>query len=98
MTPAQPFAPSARVRRSDEQVFCTVDGSVVIMTLADGDYFELNTVGARIWDEIEEPIVVADLVSRLVADYDVDADTCAGEVSEWLSRMYDLALVRSESA
>lgn len=93
MTSGNPTAPSSRVQRASDQVHCTVDGSVVIMTLADGQYFELNPVGARIWEELEQPTTVAEIVDQLTADYEIDVDTCTAEVEEWLDKMRSLGLV-----
>jgi len=98
MTPIDLTRPDNHVRRIDEQVHCAIEGNVVVMTLADGAYFELNPVGARIWDEIAEPVRVSDLVNRLVDDYDVDAETCRSEVTEWLTRMHELGLVQTAPA
>ncbi|MEY2467312.1 MAG: hypothetical protein QOF21_10, partial [Actinomycetota bacterium] len=47
MSPNELFDPKAVVRRIDEQVHCALEGSVVVMTLADGKYFELNPIAAR---------------------------------------------------
>lgn len=95
MTSANSLDFSARLQRIHEQVHTVLDGSVVVMTLADGNYFELNPVGARIWAELEQPVTVPELVDRLLADYDVDGETCRIEVEAWLLKMHDLGLVLS---
>ena len=88
-----PIDDSTHLQRSTEQVHTVVDGGVVIMTLADGNYFELNSVGSRIWAELEHPVSIDDLVNRLLADYDVHEDVCRAEVVGWLTKMNDLGLV-----
>jgi hypothetical protein len=98
MSPNELFDPKAVVRRIDEQVHCALEGSVVVMTLADGKYFELNPIAARIWDELAEPIAISELIDRLLRDYDVDADTCQREVNAWLGEMRTLGLLDESAA
>ena len=88
-----PIDLSSRLQRTSEQVHTLLDGNVVIMTLADGKYFELNPVGARIWDELEQPIAIPEVVDRLLADYEIDEETCRSEVETWLTKMSELGLV-----
>ena len=84
---------ATQLQRSSDQVHCVLDGNIVIMTLADGKYFELNRVGAHIWAQLEQPASISEIVDQLAAQYEVDIDTCRAEVETWLSRMHELGLV-----
>lgn len=71
------------------------DGEVVILGLTDGLYFELNDVGARIWQMIQTPTTIEGIVNTLLTEYDVARDQCEADVvsiaTELIER--DLAIV-----
>jgi hypothetical protein len=59
-----------------QQVSCDLSGEVVILNLADGVYYGLNAVGARIWQMIEEPRSVSEIHRSLLEEYDIDPQVC----------------------
>jgi hypothetical protein len=60
-----------RVVVSTEQVSCNLDGDVVILSLSNGTYYELNPVAARVWEILQSPTAFADLRQAVEAEYDV---------------------------
>ena len=44
-----------------DQVSCDLKGEAVILNFKNGVYYGLNTVGARIWQALQEPKRVAEL-------------------------------------
>ena len=50
-----------RVTESGGQMSTPIDGQVVVMRIADGRYFAMEDVAARVWELLAEPIAVADL-------------------------------------
>lgn len=81
------------LRRSDDPVAAAVDGQVVMMSLSQGRYFGLDTVGSRVWELLAAPIRIADLLTQLQADYDVDAETCARDTLPFLTELVSQRLV-----
>ncbi|MBK6972772.1 MAG: PqqD family protein [Sterolibacteriaceae bacterium] len=55
-------------------------GEVVILGLKDGMYFEVNEVGARIWQMIQEPRTVTSVIAALLDEYDVTSEQCEADV------------------
>ncbi|MBK7235708.1 MAG: PqqD family protein [Sterolibacteriaceae bacterium] len=55
-------------------------GEVVILGLKDGMYFEVNEVGARIWQMIQEPRTVRSVIAALLDEYDVTSEQCEADV------------------
>lgn len=81
------------VEISADQVSAALPGEAVILSLRDGTYYGLNAVGARIWELIHEPTRIADVIERLLAEYDVDRHTCTSEVMDFLQQVLDWELV-----
>ena len=42
-----------------------IDGDKVMMDLEKGQYFALNSVGSRIWEEIQSPVKISEVVNTL---------------------------------
>jgi hypothetical protein len=81
-----------------EQVSAEVEGESVILNLADGVYYGLDGVGARVWELLSEPCSVARLRDAVTAEYEVDADTAARDLDRLLGELMGRGLVEAVSA
>lgn len=64
------------------------NGDTVILNLANGIYYGLNSVGGCIWRFIQQPRAVGEITSMLRQEYNVDPERCDREV---LALLEDLA-------
>jgi hypothetical protein len=71
-----------------DQVSCDLDGEAVILSLADGVYYGLDPVGARIWAELQSRRTVREIRNAILAEYDVDGARCERDL---LSLLQDMA-------
>ena len=85
--------PSIVVARED-QVSCRLDGEAALLQMTEGVYYGLDEVGARIWDEMQEPISIEELLDRIVREYDVDLDRCERDLIQFCQAMISAGLVR----
>jgi len=88
---APPLSPDAVVVAARDQVSAELEGESVILSLADGVYYGLDGVGARIWELLREPRRAAELLDAITAEFDVDAGTAWRDLSGLLA---DLAARR----
>lgn len=82
------------VAQGEDQVSTMVDGATVLMNVSNGQYFQLDDIGSRIWSLIETPTAVASICDRLVQEFDVERATCETEVLALLERMLANSLIR----
>ena len=75
---------SSMAARNEAIVFTDLDDTIVMMDVDEGQYYELDTVGAKIWALIEDPRPVAEICDALAGEFDVDPDTCRDETLEFL--------------
>lgn len=66
--------------------------TVVILGLRDGVYFELDQVGARTWQLIQEPRSMKSLVATLVEEYDVGFEECERDLLRFAAELVDRGL------
>ena len=84
--------------RNEAIVFTDLDDTIVMMDVDEGQYYELDPVGARIWALIETPRPVAEICDALADEYDVDPDTCRDEMLEFLQTASEHRIVQVQPA
>lgn len=67
---------SSVVAAPEGQLSCDLAGEAVILDIKSGEYYGLNAVGGHIWNLIQEPKAVNDVLSVLLEEYDVDRERC----------------------
>lgn len=82
-----------RVVAARDQVSVEVEGEAVILSLADGVYYGLDPVGARVWTLLEAPCTVAELRDAVVAEWEVDAPTAERDLLALLEALAARGLV-----
>jgi hypothetical protein len=56
------------------------DGEMVVVDLGGGKYFSLDEVGTAIWDHLASGLSLAETAEKILAAYDVDAETARRDV------------------
>lgn len=62
-----------------------LDGTVVVLRLADGAYYSLNDVGSRIWELCDGATPIEAIVTTIIAEYDGEAEAVEADVLELLA-------------
>jgi len=74
------------VQIDNEVVSCDLVDEAAILNMKDGVYYGLNSVGARIWNLIQKPMKVSDILDTLLDEYDVEKDVCMTDLMELLEK------------
>ena len=80
-----------RIRK--DVVFRELEGEMVLLNLATGIYFGLDSVGTRIWELIDGHRSADEIVRTVTAEYEVDAETCAADLARFFQTLQDNELV-----
>ena len=75
------------------QVSSEIGGDVAILDLKAGTYYGLDSVGARIWQLVQEPAQVEMIRDTLVEEYDVGPDRCEQDLLALLQDLVDEGLL-----
>jgi hypothetical protein len=86
------------VVQAGDQVSSDLAGEVVVLNLATGVYYGLEGVGARVWGLLREPITVGTIVETLLAEYEIDRETCRRDVEELLERLASERMIELRDA
>lgn len=88
------FSRDSCVVASDDQVSTALGDETVILGMADGVYYGLDAVGARIWALLATPHRVSQLVGTILDEFDVSAEQCERDVLALLDELSERRLVR----
>ena len=75
------------VNRIEDIVASDIDGETVMMSVEKGKYYGLDFIGSRVWELIEKPIRVSELIDALLLKYDIDRETCERDVLAFLEEL-----------
>jgi hypothetical protein len=76
-----------------DMVTSDIDDEKVMMSIEKGSYYGLDPVGSRVWELIEKPVRVSDLVDTLLTRYDVDRETCEADVAAFLHELEEDGII-----
>ena len=68
----------------DGLVEAEVDDEILALSIERGTCYGMNRIGSRIWRLIAKPIRICDLCTTLLAQYQVDPETCERQVIDLL--------------
>lgn len=84
---------SSSVRATEDVVFRELDGEAVLLNLATGTYFGLDSVGTRIWQLLEHLHRLDAVRDALVAEYDVEVPAAEADLINLVDRLAAHGLV-----
>ncbi len=89
------LSPHTTVVRTPGPISADLDGEVVLLSIDNGRYYNMNPVASRIWALVERPIAVAALIDLLVGEFEVERAICQQEVLAFLRELHADGLVRT---
>jgi len=84
------------ISQIEEIVDSDIDGETVMMSIENGEYYGLDDIGSRIWELIEHPVKVSDLIDTLLERFDVDRETCEIDVLKFLNELNEDRILEVE--
>ncbi|WP_077214415.1 lasso peptide biosynthesis PqqD family chaperone [Bacillus dakarensis] len=82
------------VKQVKGNIATDMGGETVMLSISNGKYYNLGEIGGAIWDLIETPIVVNDIVKALMENYEVGKKECEEEVLSFLNHLYTEGLIQ----
>lgn len=73
-----------------------LDGEKVMIDFSSGKQFLLKGAANEIWDYIQKPIVISDIMLNLMSVYDVPAETCRESIISFLTQLKNYEFISIE--
>jgi hypothetical protein len=74
-------------RRKNGLLVSELGNEIVMMDIESGNYIGLNETGKAIWEMIEQPVKVDELIKQLLARYEISYEECSQDTLEYLNKM-----------
>ena len=95
---SQPLTELSVVRRSPNHVATDMAGEMVVLDMKSGMYYGMEGVSASIWNLLTEPRSLREIRDAVMQEYEVDAESCARDVTAFLESMETAGLVEITNA
>lgn len=90
---------SDRFTVSADVVAREVGGEMVLLDLASGQYFGLDTVGGRIWEMLgERPHTLAELCDAIEAEFDAPREQIEADLMALAAQLSEQELIVAQAA
>lgn len=86
------------VARTDGLMSAQVGDEVVMLHIERSAYYDVDAIGAAIWQRLERPARVGDLADWLINRYEVDRETCLRDLAVFFSVALAEGVVRTVAA
>jgi hypothetical protein len=94
---SEPITLASRVAATSDVLYRDLDGELVLLDLRTGVYCSLDPLGTRIWTLTHEGCSLADVVRRVVEDYDVTPERFATDLLSFVASLREKGLVEVET-
>lgn len=81
------------VEAKSEPLAAPLAEGVVILQVEADRYYNLNELGAEIWNLIQQPLRVSEIVEKITETHEVDAAECEADVVALLQDMARARLI-----
>ena len=98
MSSQQRVSADCVVERGADIIAAQVDQDLVMVSIENGFYYGTSNVGREIWEAIEQPKKVSDLIEELTASYNVDPEVCKEQTLSFLEQLLAENLVKVKNA
>ena len=82
------------VTQGDKQVATELDNTIVMMSVEQGKYYGLDSVGSRIWNLLEQPRRIMEVCAIIQDEFAVERETCERDVLEFIDRLVAVNLLK----
>lgn len=83
----QKIGPESSIRRNPELLSVEMDGDLVMMSIESGNYFGVSGIGPHIWQLMETPRSLAELVESVCSEFEVDSATASADLLGFLGEL-----------
>ena len=89
--------PGTHISRSKGFVTAPVNNELMMLNVEQGAYYSLDPIAAEIWQLLESPLPVQDIVTALQVRYAVALEECQKDVLSFLGKLYENGMIELDN-
>ena len=87
-------SPDTPLSRNQHVVTTEVDGELMMMSVEEGFYYNLDPIASEIWNLLEVDRNAGQICDQMMKRYDVDRNQCLNDITAFLTEMIEEKLIR----
>jgi hypothetical protein len=84
---------NSQVLMAKDVVSCDLEGETAILNMKDGLYYRLEGVGSSVWNLIQEPTTLEQVLEGLLEIYEVEREECQRDLYELMKQLIEKELI-----
>ena len=81
------------ISRADGFTTAPVQNELMMLNVEQGAYYSLDPIAADIWNMVEKPASVSEIIEQLLKRYDVTPEQCQIDVLAFLEDMHEKGMI-----
>ena len=81
------------IQRNPDILASDLDGEKVMMSIQQGEYYGLGKTGTFIWDHIEKPVKLDDLLGLITSRFEVSREQCFEDIKPFIADLIEKELI-----
>ncbi|URT70231.1 lasso peptide biosynthesis PqqD family chaperone [Cytobacillus firmus] len=82
-----------KVIQGKANIVSNMGSEKVMLSIENGKYYNLGEMGGCIWDLMNVPVNIVQIITILISRYDVDRKECEEQVISFLNTLLDEGLI-----
>ncbi|WML45836.1 lasso peptide biosynthesis PqqD family chaperone [Neobacillus sp. PS3-40] len=82
------------IKQCEGNIVSDMDGDKVMLSIKNGKYYNLGSLGGEIWDLIKAPIKINQLITILISEYQIEKSECEQQVLTFIEQLYSEGLIQ----
>jgi len=82
------------ITHGNNHVAANLEDKVMMMSVQQGNYYGLDTIGSRIWKLIEQPHSITAVCDTLLEEFEVDREICERDLLMFVQQLAKENLIK----
>lgn len=88
----------SHIIQKEGNIISDMDGEKVMLNIEKGKYYNLGELGGDIWGLMDRKIEINEIITSLLAEYEVEQTECEQQVVSFINALYEEGLIKIVTA
>lgn len=79
--------------RNPNLIYNEIDGEMVILSIENGEYYTLNSVGSEIWNLLKTQHTFTQIINLLLETYDINKRECECDTMDYMEDLLENEII-----
>jgi len=84
---------NTNVQRISNVLSNQIDGETILLSIENGEYYGMENIGSRIWELLENPVSIQNILKYLLDEFDVSKEQCTIDTLKFVNKLIDKNLI-----